>query len=103
MRSFPIVVLSFEAGNSNSFRNWEFKHTRPKHPQANGPVEKAIRTAKSVLKKAYEDRTDPYVAFVESRNTAKTGLSYYSPAQIFFNIRLKNKLPTTTQLLDARI
>ena len=84
--------------------SWEFKHTTtsPKHPQANGQVENAIGTTKSVLKKAYEDGTDPYIALLESRNTPITGLSY-SPAQVFLNRRLKTRLPTTTQLLDARI
>ena len=84
--------------------SWEFKHTTtsPKHPQANGQVENAIGSTKSVLKKAYEDGTDPYIALLESRNTPITGLSY-SPAQVFLNRRLKTRLPTTTQLLDARI
>ena len=83
--------------------SWEFKHTTtcPKHPQANGQVENAIGTTKSVLKKAYEDGTDPYIALLESRNTPITGLNYY-PAQVFHNRRLKTRLPTTTQLLDAR-
>ena len=64
--------------------------------------QKAVGTAKSVLKKAYEDGTDPYIALLENRNTPITGLSY-SPAQIFLNRRLKTKLPTATQLLNARI
>ncbi|KAL9951197.1 hypothetical protein ACROYT_G043817 [Oculina patagonica] len=61
--------------------SWEFKHTTtsPKHPQANEQVEKAVGTAKSVLKKVYEDGTDPYIALLENRNTPITGLSY-SPA-----------------------
>ena len=84
--------------------SWEFKHTTasPKHPQANGQVEKTIGTTKSVLKKAYEDGSDPYIALLESRNTPMTGLSY-SLAQVLLNRRLKTRLPTTTQLLDARI
>ena len=84
--------------------SWEFKHTTtsPKHPQANGQVENAIGTTKSVLKKAYEDGTDPYIALLESRNTPITGLSY-SPAQVFLNRRLETRLPTSTRLLDARI
>ena len=38
---------------------------------------------------------------MECRNTPITGLSY-SPAQVLLNRRLKTKLPTTAQLLDAR-
>ncbi|KAL9967626.1 hypothetical protein ACROYT_G025898 [Oculina patagonica] len=52
--------------------------------------------------KANEDGTDPYIAWLENRNTPITGLSY-SPAQSFLNRRLKTKLPTATQLLNARI
>ena len=76
--------------------SWEFKHTTtsPKHPQANGQLEKAIATTKYVLKKAYEDGTDPHIALHESRNTPITGLSY-SPAQVFLDRRLKTKLPPT--------
>ena len=84
--------------------SWEFKHTTtsPTYPQANGQVEKTIGTTKSVLKKAHEDGTDPYIALLENRNTPITGLKY-SPAQLFLNRRLKTKLPTTTQLLNAKI
>ena len=84
--------------------SWEFKHTTtsPKYPQANGQVENAIGIVKAVLEKAHEDGTDPYVALLEVRNTPITGLNY-SPAQIFLNRRLKTKLPTTAELLEAQI
>ena len=79
-----------------------FQTTSPKHPQANGKVEQNIGTTKSVLNKAYEDGTDAYIAFLKFKNTPKTGLSY-SLAQVLLNRGLKTKLPTTIQLLDARI
>ena len=64
--------------------SWEFKPTTasPKHPQANGQVGKN----KYVLKKAYEDGTDPCIALLESRNTSTTGL------KIFLYRRLKTRL-----------
>ena len=75
--------------------SWEFKHTTtsPKHPQANGQVENAIGTTKSVLKKAYEDGTDPYIALLENRNTPIAGLSY-SPAQVFQQ-KAENQTPNS--------
>ena len=79
-----------------------FQTTSPKHPQANGKVEQNIGTTKSVLNKAYEDGTDPYIVFLECKNTPKSGVSY-SLAQVVLNRGLKTKLPTTIKLLDARI
>ena len=84
--------------------SWDFKHTTtsPKYPQANWQVENAIGTVKAVLEKAHEDGTDPYVALLEVRNTPITGLNH-SPAQIVLNRRLKTKLPSTAELLEAQI
>ena len=64
----PDEVISDKGPQFSSWRfkqfaePWEFKHTptSPKHTQANEQVEKDIGTAKSVLKKAYEDSTNPY-------------------------------------------
>ena len=71
-------------------------------PQATGQVENVIGTVKAVLEKAHEDGTDPYVALLEVRNTPIAGLNY-SLAQIFLNRRLKTKLLTTAELLEAQI
>ena len=83
---------------------WEFKHTTtsPKHPQANGQVEKDIGTTKLYWIKLMKMVLNPYIALLECRNTTITGQSY-SPAQGLLNRRLKTTLPTTAQLLDARI
>ena len=52
-------------------KSWEFKHTTtsPLNPQANGLVEKAVQTVKSLLTKAKQDSRDPYLALLEYRNT----------------------------------
>jgi len=55
-----------------------------------------------VLEKVHEVGTDPYVALLEVRNTPITGLNH-SPAQIVLNRRLKTKLPSTAELLEAQI
>ena len=52
-------------------KSWEFKQTTtsPLNPQANGLVEKAVQTVKSLLTKAKQDSSDPYLALLEYRNT----------------------------------
>ena len=42
----------------------------PRYPQSNGMSERAIQTIKNLLRKAFEDGNDPYIALVEYRNTA---------------------------------
>ena len=85
-------------------QKWEFKHTTssPKYPQSNGQVENAVGTLKRMLKKAFEDGTDPYIALLEYRNTPVTGMEY-SPAQLLMSRRLRSKLPTTHELLKPAV
>lgn len=93
---------------SKSFKdfahNWEFKHTTssPRYPQSNGQIENAVGTVKKMLKKAFEDGTDPYIALLEYRNTPITGMEY-SPAQMLMSRRLRSKLPTTGELLRPEV
>ena len=63
----------------DSFRiKWEFSHSTssPYRAQSNGKAEAAVKTAKRLLKRS----TDPYLAFLEQRNTPTAGMSK-SPAQ----------------------
>ena len=66
--------------------------------------ERAIQTIKNlhVLKKAWEDGNDPYIALVEYRNTPISGLKE-SPAQLLMSRMLKSKLPTVESLLKPRV
>ena len=64
--------------------------------------ERAIQTIKNLLRKAFEDGNDPYIALLEYRNTAISGLKE-SPAQLLMSRMLKSKLPTSASLLKPRV
>ncbi|XP_041460922.1 uncharacterized protein K02A2.6-like [Lytechinus variegatus] len=83
---------------------WEFKHTTtsPLYPQANGKVENAVKTAKSLLKKAKEGHNDPYLSLLAFRNTPTPGFSS-SPVQRLMNRRTRTTLPTTAKLLEPAV
>ena len=73
-----------------------FEHTTssPHYPQANGEVERAVKTVKTLLKKG----VDPYQALLDYRKTPLEGINL-SPAQLLMRQRLKTTLPTTASLL----
>lgn len=52
-------------------REWGFEHrtSSPGHQQANGWAESAVKTAKSILRKAKESKSDPYLTILAARNT----------------------------------
>ena len=83
---------------------WEFQHitTSPHYPQANGKVENAVKTAKSLLKKAKAGHTDPYLSLLAFRNTPTAGFDT-SPAQRLMNRRTRTTLPTTSKLLQSQV
>ncbi|XP_061877492.1 kinesin-1 heavy chain-like isoform X3 [Entelurus aequoreus] len=93
--------------NSSEFKqfaeSWGFQHitSSPHYPQSNGLAEKTVQTAKRILTKAKEDKKDPYLCFLEYRNTPVDGLK--SPAQILMSRRLRSILPTTTQQLRPQV
>ena len=83
---------------------WEFNRhitMSPLNPQANGLVEKAVKTVKDLLTKARKDGKDPYISLLEYRNTPIDGLG--SPAQLLMDRRLHSVIPTTTAQLQPRI
>ena len=102
------VVVDNMPFSSKSFRqfarDWGFavRTSSPRYPQSNGMSERAIQTIKNLLRKAFEDGNDPYIALVEYRNTAFSGLKE-SPAQLLTSRMLKSKLPTSASLLKLRV
>ena len=85
-------------------RDWGFKvsTSSPRYLQSNRMSERAIQTIKNLLRKACEDGNVPYIALLEYRNTAVSGLKE-SPAQLLMSRMLKSKLPTSASLLKLTV
>ena len=88
----------------NFSRTWEFEHltSSPGNPRANGKAESAVKTAKSLLRKALDSGRDPYMAILDYRNTPTQGMES-SPVQRLMNRRTKTLLPTTKSLLQPKV
>ena len=65
----------------------------PHYAQSNGKAENAVKTAKSLLKKAKLSGSDPLKAILEWRNMPTEGLES-SPAQRLMSPRTRTLLPT---------
>ena len=72
------------------------------HARSNGKVEKAVNTAKRILKKAVLDHKDPYLALLDWRNTPTEGLDS-SPVQRLMGRRTRTLLPTSARLLKPKL
>ena len=85
-------------------RKWGFEHvtSSPGYPQSNGKAEQAVKTAKRIMLKALETRSDPYLALLDFRNTPTQGMDS-SPVQRLMNRRTKTLLPTKETLLKPQI
>ena len=91
---------------SSEFRRfattWKFKYvtTSPHYPQANGMAESAVKTCKTIMKKALLSKSDPYLGSLDHHNTpnAATGMS---PCQRLFGRRTKTLLSFSEPLLKT--
>ena len=91
---------------SSEFRRfattWKFKHvtTSPHYPQANGMAESAVKTCKTIMKKALLSKSDPYLGLLDHHNTptVATGMS---PCQRLFGRRAKTLLPLSEPVLKT--
>ncbi|XP_067026695.1 uncharacterized protein [Acropora muricata] len=83
---------------------WVFEHitSSPYHARSSGKVEKAVNTAKRILKKAMFDHKDPYLALLDWRKTPTEGLDS-SPVQRLMGRRTRTLLPTSTRLLRPKL
>ena len=113
----PVEVLSDNGSQYSNTRNlfnsshefkrfadeWGFRHTTssPEYPQSNGAAEKAVQTAKRILKKAAADNKDPFEGLLKYRNTPFDDLGV-SPAQLLMSRRTRTQLPTHRRLLLPR-
>ena len=95
----------FASGSFKAFADsYSFEHvtSSPTYAQSNGKVERAVKTAKTLLEKAAKSKQDPYLALLDWRNTPTETLNT-SPVQRLFGRRTKTLLPTSNQLLKPKI
>ena len=83
---------------------WGFKHTTssPEYPQSNGAAERAVQTAKRILRKAAVDKRDPFEGLLKYRNTPFEDIGV-SPAQLLMSRRTRTMLPTHRRLLQPQV
>ena len=80
-------------------QEWGFTHVTSSalHPQSNGEAERAVETAKNILKK----NTDPCIGLLAYRTAPlQNGLS---PAEILMGRRLRTTVPTTRESLAVKV
>ncbi len=81
-----------------------FNHITPSphHPQSDGKVENAVKTCKSLLKKAHDDKQDPLLSILEWRNTPTQGVGA-SPAQLQYGRRTRTRLRVAREQLKPTL
>ena len=79
---------------------WGFRHTTssPEYPQSNGAAERAVQTAKRILKKAAADHKSPFEGLLKYRNTPFEDIGV-SPVQLLMSRRTSTMIPTHRRLL----
>ncbi|KAB0801714.1 hypothetical protein PPYR_03900 [Photinus pyralis] len=82
--------------------NFEFVTSSPRYPRGNGQAERAVQTAKNILKKCYDDNKDITLALLEYRNSPLSGL-HLSPSQILMSRRTNSKIPIHSSLLKPKV
>ncbi|CAC5389162.1 unnamed protein product [Mytilus coruscus] len=95
----------FDCGEFRKFsRLWEFKHdtSSPLYSQSNGKVEQAVQTVKRLMKKSKFDKKDPYLGFLDFRNTPTEGFDN-NPAEKLMNRKTRTLLPTKESLLRPKV
>ena len=109
VHSIPNQLIS----NNMPFSSQEFREfadsygfeiitSSPGYRQSNGKAENAIKTAKSIMKKAKQAGTDPYLSLLDWRNILFEGMSSFL-AQRMFGCRIRTLLPTTSYLLKPKV
>ena len=79
-----------------------FNPSSPGWSQSNGQAESAVKSAKKLIKKCAAEKSDPYKALLELRNTPMQVINL-SPAQILMQRRTRSIMPSTQQMLKPRL
>ena len=82
--------------------NIEHITSSPTYAQSNGKAENSVRTAKKIMQKALDAHADPYLAFLDVRNSPTEGYTT-SPAQRMLNGRTRALLLMSNRLLKPEI
>ena len=93
--------------NSKDFADFAnaygFEHVKssPGYPKSNGKAESAVKATKTIMLESNDEKSDPYLAFLELRNVP-TENTRYSPVQRLFGRRTRTDLPIAKRLLTPR-
>ena len=84
-------------------KEWDFEHTpsSPGNSRSNGQAESAVKTARKLLRKAIDTKSDVQLAILDHSNTPSQSHDM-SPAQRLLNRRTRTLLPTAGSLLQPR-
>ncbi|UYV77901.1 K02A2.6-like [Cordylochernes scorpioides] len=84
-------------------QEWSFTHqtSSPLRPRSNGLAERAVQTAKSLLRKCERGKEDIQMALLNYRNTPREGLG--SPVQRLYSRRTRTVLPIKEDLLEPSV
>ena len=79
---------------------WEFRHTTslPRYPQSNNAAEKAVQTAKRILKKTAASHKDPFEGLLKYRDTPFQEIGV-TAAQLLMSRRTRTMILTHRRLL----
>lgn len=85
-------------------KEWGFNHvtSSPHHHQGNGLAEKAVQTAKNILRKCSIDKSDVQLALLNWRNTPRND-HLGSPNQRLFSRITRSPIPTSDNNLKPKI
>lgn len=84
--------------------SWQFMHctSSPYHKQSNSLVEAAVKSVKTLQKKASKSGRDIWMSFLDYRNTPTEGMDS-SPIQRLMLRRTKTTLPLAQHLLEPNV
>lgn len=88
--------MPFNSSKCRAFaKDWNFEiiTSSPRYPKSNGQAERAVHTAKRMLKKRRDSDTELELALLEFMNAVISGINL-SPAQILYSRRTRTKIPT---------
>ncbi|XP_028168447.1 uncharacterized protein K02A2.6-like, partial [Ostrinia furnacalis] len=85
-------------------KQWRFNHvtSSPHHHQGNGLAEKAVQTAKNILRKCSIDNSDIQLALLNWRNTPRNE-TLGSPNQRIFSRITRSPIPTIDKNLKPKL